>query len=143
MSVIQYYNVDHDKLKDIAVNIAKNSKIGDVICLHGDLGVGKTCFSKYFIQSLVGDTQDVTSPSFPLLQIYQSGSVNIWHFDLYRLKEKEEIYEIGIEDALFSAISLIEWPSIAIDLLPSKRIDIHMKFAKNDDHRDVFVAYSA
>jgi tRNA threonylcarbamoyladenosine biosynthesis protein TsaE len=127
--------VNLEELKIIACDLASNSKIGDVICLYGDLGVGKTQFSKFFIQALAGETTEVTSPTFPIVQIYKTNIADIWHFDLYRLKNREEIYEIGIEDANLYGISLIEWPEIVIDLLPNNRIDINIEYIDENNRK--------
>ena len=97
--------------EDLAQKLAVLAKIGDVIYLKGTLGMGKSSFARAFIRSL-SNTQnlEVPSPTFTLVQTYESLSKPVWHFDLYRLESPEEIDEIGIDEALSSAISLIEWP---------------------------------
>jgi tRNA threonylcarbamoyladenosine biosynthesis protein TsaE len=109
-----------------------------VICLKGDLGVGKTQFAKFFIQALNNTEVEVSSPTFNLVQIYESRVGDIWHFDLYRLTKAEEIYEIGLQQALDYGISLIEWPQIAQDLLPKSCLEINLSFNKdNENYRDI------
>ena len=92
---------------------------GDVIALKGTLGVGKTTFVRALIQMLTGKKTDVPSPTFTLLQTYDTPKFTIHHFDFYRLKNPEEAYEIGIEDAFESGVCLIEWPEKIANLLPS------------------------
>ncbi len=127
--------VNLDGLKNIAYEIASKAKIGDVICLSGDLGAGKTQFSKFFIQALTGEDTEVTSPTFPIVQIYKNNVADIWHFDLYRIEDRCELYEIGIEDAILYGISLIEWPETAIDLLPANRLEINIEYLDEINRR--------
>ena len=96
---------------DLAAQIAARTKVGDVILLQGDLGAGKTVFARAFIRALCDDPAlDVPSPTFTLLQTYDTPRGPVWHFDLYRLKDPEEIFELGWEDALAEGIVLVEWP---------------------------------
>jgi tRNA threonylcarbamoyladenosine biosynthesis protein TsaE len=104
--------------------LAEALRKGDVVALWGDLGAGKTTFARILIQTLVGKPIDVPSPTFTLVQIYDSLQGEIWHCDLYRLKEPEEIFEIGLEDAFYQAICLVEWPERLGNLLPQRRIDV-------------------
>ena len=95
----------------VAARLAAESRTGDIFLLEGDLGAGKTAFARAFIRSLTGDPdQEVPSPTFTLLQTYDTPRGEIWHFDLYRLKDPDEIYELGWEDAIADGILLIEWP---------------------------------
>ncbi|MCB2081464.1 MAG: tRNA (adenosine(37)-N6)-threonylcarbamoyltransferase complex ATPase subunit type 1 TsaE, partial [Rickettsiales bacterium] len=82
---------------------------------------------RFFIQALTHQDTDVTSPTFTLLQQYDCPKGEIWHYDLYRLKHREESYELAMEDAFMHAITLIEWPAIIEPLLPSERLDITLK----------------
>jgi tRNA threonylcarbamoyl adenosine modification protein YjeE len=130
--------LDLSMLQDIAEKIAAVVKIGDVICLKGDLGVGKTQFAKFFIQALSCSEVEVSSPTFGLVQIYDTRVGDVWHFDLYRLIKEEEIYEIGLQQALDDGISLIEWPQIVESLLPKQRLEINISFnAHHENYRDV------
>ncbi len=109
-----------------AQNFAPDLSAGDVICLYGDLGMGKSVFARGLIRALTATPQqEVPSPTFTLVQTYDSAQGEIWHFDLYRLQNPDEVYELGWEEALGSAISIIEWPTRLGDLLPPDRIDIH------------------
>jgi tRNA threonylcarbamoyladenosine biosynthesis protein TsaE len=139
MNFINSYDMlDLSGVQSIAEKIASTVKVGDVICLKGDLGVGKTQFAKFFIQALNNTEVEVSSPTFNLVQIYESRVGDIWHFDLYRLTKAEEIYEIGLQQALDYGISLIEWPQIAQDLLPKSCLEINLSFNKdNENYRDI------
>ena len=99
-----------EALCDFARAIAQNSNSGDIYLLQGDLGAGKSTFSRAFIRYLSGSDIDVPSPTFTLVQQYDTDKGLIWHFDLYRLEDSDEIYEIGWEEALSDGILLVEWP---------------------------------
>ena len=118
------FTLTQENLIILAQPLAKTLRKGDVVALWGDLGAGKTTFARTLIQTLVGKPVDVPSPTFTLVQIYDSLQGEIWHCDLYRLKEPEEIFEIGLEDAFYQAICLVEWPGRLENLLPQRRIDI-------------------
>jgi len=111
-----------DETKNLAVKIAATVDVGDVICLEGDLGSGKTTFSQFFIKSLIGSDNEVLSPTFNLVHPYDLPDKIIYHFDLYRLKSAAEAEEIGLYDALDSGVSIIEWPQIINDILPDDRL---------------------
>lgn len=115
---------DEDGTRDLAARIAPVLAAGDVIALAGTLGAGKTAFARALINALPGDSEDVPSPTFTLVQTYPRGALEIWHFDLYRLEDPEEAYELGIEDAFADAVSLIEWPDRLGRLMPAGRLVI-------------------
>ncbi len=122
---------EEDTLK-IAAQFAKTLKLGDIVALHGTLGVGKTAFTRGVIQTL-SDAKEVPSPTFTLLQTYDTAHFTLYHFDMYRLKSPEEAYEIGIEDAFADGVSFIEWPEKIGSLLPKKHIDVLIEI--KPDHR--------
>jgi tRNA threonylcarbamoyladenosine biosynthesis protein TsaE len=114
---------------EFANKLATQLLPGDVIALKGSLGAGKTTLSKYIINLLLREPTNVTSPTFQLLQIYNNNSSinSVYHYDLYRLKHSEEIYELAIDDALNDKnIVIIEWPEIIMHLLPKKTIEIEI-----------------
>jgi tRNA threonylcarbamoyladenosine biosynthesis protein TsaE len=94
----------------LATLVAELSQPQDVITLKGPLGVGKSEFARAFIRSLLGFETDVPSPTYTLVQTYDGDNTTLWHFDLYRLEAPEEVWELGLEEALLDGISLIEWP---------------------------------
>ncbi len=98
-----------EETKKTGRKLAHIARRGDVFALYGTLGMGKSVLARAFVQALCGQGE-VPSPTFTLLQTYEAPDFEIYHFDLYRLKSAEEIFEIGVEEALYSGVSLIEWP---------------------------------
>ncbi len=117
----------------IAAAVAKVCAAGDVIALSGVLGSGKTVFARGFVRALTGPDEEVPSPTFTLVQIYPADIGPIHHFDLYRLENAEEVWELGVEDAFAEGISLIEWPERLGVLLPADRLDIAFAPAEDGD----------
>ena len=107
----------------IAIEVEDMLSTPTVICLDGDLGAGKTAFSRAFIRHLLSDADMVVpSPTYNLVQTYHND--RIWHFDLYRLDNPEQLYDIGWEDALIANYCLIEWPERLGGLKPKNTVDI-------------------
>src|SRR6516225_3312779 len=117
-----------------ATRISALAATSDIIALKGDLGAGKTTFARGFVRAR-GCKEEVPSPTFTLVQIYELDSVAIWHFDLYRLKSPKEAWELGIEDAFIEGISLIEWPDRLGLLLPQRRLEITLLFGEQPEAR--------
>jgi len=120
----------------LAQAIARLARVGDVLALAGPLGVGKTAFARAFIRALGGE-EEVPSPTFTLVQLYELGTLTLYHFDLYRLERPEEAYELGIEEAFAEGVTLIEWPERLGPLLPPERLDVALAFAEESDARRV------
>jgi tRNA threonylcarbamoyladenosine biosynthesis protein TsaE len=119
---------DENATAALAARLAMLARPGDVIALKGELGAGKTSFVRAFIQARGGD-EDVPSPTFTLVQIYDLPGGAVWHFDLYRLRTPEEAWELGIEEAFDSGIALIEWPERLEMLLTPRRLLVTLDFA--------------
>ncbi len=119
----------------LARRVAAAARAGDVIALSGELGVGKTTFARAFLHARHADADEVPSPTFTLVQIYPAPDGAIWHFDLYRLTATVDAWELGIEDAFASGISLIEWPERLGPLLPAHRLEIRLEFGDRPDAR--------
>lgn len=134
---MKYALPDMSHTNGLALRIAEHLSIGDVILLQGDLGSGKTTFARHLIQHVLLTPEDVTSPTFTLVHTYTNAPFPIWHFDLYRLKSAHEAYELGIEDALNDAVSIIEWPEIIEHILPQERLVL--RFSDKDDRREVLI----
>lgn len=95
-----------------ARDLAQNLRPGDVVFLDGDLGMGKSVYARALIRALCNDPGlEVPSPTFTLVQTYDADMAPIWHFDLYRIKAPEDVYELGWDDALADGIVIVEWPS--------------------------------
>jgi tRNA threonylcarbamoyladenosine biosynthesis protein TsaE len=120
----------------LAARIAAVAAPGDIIALKGDLGTGKTAFARAFIRAR-GSLDEVPSPTFTLLQMYDVDPTVIWHFDLYRLRAPEDAWELGIEDAFTAGISLIEWPERLGLLLPERRLEITFAFGDGPGERRI------
>ena len=113
-----------------------NNQNTALYCLQGPLGAGKSVIARNIIRRLCNDeTLDVPSPTFTLYQIYDSPSGQLYHFDLYRLKSEEEIYELGFDEALASGIVFLEWPERVSSFLPSHYTAINITVP--DSHKRV------
>ena len=109
----------------LAQKFASFAKPGDVFALFGTLGMGKSVFARAFIKHLTA-VEEVPSPTFTLLQTYDAPDFEIYHYDLYRLKSAEEIFELNMEEAMACGVSLIEWPEKMGGYLPRKCIKINI-----------------
>lgn len=141
--MIKPIECDLAQLGDIASQLALSLKIGDIVCLYGDLGAGKTTFARAIIQALLPDIQDITSPTFNLVHVYDAKQFQIWHFDLYRLKNIKEIHNLAIDDAFRYGVSIIEWPEIIQDILPIGMIEIQLKFTNNPSTRLITIGQNS
>ncbi len=113
---------------------------GDVLLLDGDIGAGKTTFARALIRARLGNpAEDVPSPTFTLVQTY-AADVDIWHCDLYRLTDRQEVVELGLDDAFATAICLIEWPDRLGGDAPATALTCD--FAAHDDHHSLILSGS-
>jgi tRNA threonylcarbamoyladenosine biosynthesis protein TsaE len=107
------------------LSLAAHAEPGDIICLHGELGAGKTAFVKGFAEGMGVNPNKVNSPTFTLIHEYRDGKLPLFHFDAYRIKNTQEALEIGTEDYLYDVgICLIEWPEKIASLIPHEAIHI-------------------
>lgn len=119
-------------LPDAAATLAFGRRLGaqlapgDVVCLTGNLGAGKTTLARGAIEAWTGGAQEAPSPSYTLVQTYEGPRGELWHVDLYRLKRAEDAWELGLEEAFHSAACLIEWPERLEGQTPSDRLDIQL-----------------
>jgi tRNA threonylcarbamoyladenosine biosynthesis protein TsaE len=112
---------------------------GDTLLLQGDIGAGKSFFARALIQSLQTTPEDVPSPTFTLVQTYETRSGEIWHADLYRLSDPSEADELGLYDAFTKAICLIEWPDRLGNSTPKTAVTLTFETTQNDDERCVTI----
>ncbi|HBF76353.1 MAG TPA: tRNA (adenosine(37)-N6)-threonylcarbamoyltransferase complex ATPase subunit type 1 TsaE [Clostridiaceae bacterium] len=111
---------------NIGIKIGKQLKAGDILSLNGDLGAGKTYLTKGIAKGL-GVEDYITSPTFTILNEYE-GRIPLYHFDVYRINDVEEMYEIGFEEYLYgNGVCVIEWGSIVEEILPKDTINIKIK----------------
>lgn len=127
-----YLTESEEETLTLAKDLAKTLKCGQVVCLRGDLGVGKTVFAKGLCDVL-GVTEYVSSPTFTLVNEYEGAFCTVYHFDLYRIEDPDELYEVGFEEFVGgNGIAIIEWPERAEAMLPAKRIEIMLE--RNGDN---------
>jgi tRNA threonylcarbamoyladenosine biosynthesis protein TsaE len=99
-----------DATEALGRRLADLARPGDVILLDGPIGAGKSSLARAFIRARLGREEDVPSPTFTLVQVYEAEEAEIWHADLYRLTHPDEVWELGLDEAFSSAICLVEWP---------------------------------
>ena len=125
-----------NQTEELALKIQKKLKIGSIVFLYGEMGVGKTTFIKYLINNLQKENKqkqtEVTSPTFNLLNEYQIKQLKINHYDLFRLKTDEELKNLGIFEDSLNTITLVEWPQL-IKEKPKNLIELIFKY--EDDHK--------
>ena len=126
---------------DTAMSLAESSQKGDIYALTGDLGAGKTAFAKGFAAGL-GIKEPVVSPTFTILQIYESGRLPLYHFDVYRIGDVSEMDEIGYEDCFWGeGVSLVEWADIVSGIFPEEtiKVSIEKDLQKGADYRMITI----
>ena len=125
-----------NQTEELALKIQKKLKIGSIVFLYGEMGVGKTTFIKYLINNLQKENKlkqtEVTSPTFNLLNEYQINQIKINHYDLFRLKTDEELKNLGLFQDSLNTITLVEWPQL-IKEKPRNLIELIFKY--EDDHK--------
>lgn len=129
-----------------AAGLATLVQAGDVIALRGDLGAGKTTLARALIRAYGSPDEEVPSPTFTLVQIYEpcrAGAVPLWHFDLFRVALPEDALELGIEDAFTSGITLIEWPERLGPLLPAHRLELVLTPGPSPESRRLSISGTA
>lgn len=125
----------------LGVKLGREARAGQIICLCGDLGVGKTVFTQGFAEGL-GIVGPVNSPTFTIVQQYEDGRLPLYHFDVYRIGDVSEMDEIGYEDCFFGeGVCLIEWPQRIEELLPRRLtwVTIEKELEKGFDYRKISV----
>ncbi|WP_208347178.1 tRNA (adenosine(37)-N6)-threonylcarbamoyltransferase complex ATPase subunit type 1 TsaE [Pseudaestuariivita rosea] len=125
---------NEDATRKLAHIISSSIAVGDTILLQGDIGAGKTFFARALIKALIGPDEDVPSPTFTLVQIYQTETFEIWHCDLYRLTSPDEALELGLEEVFAEAVCLIEWPDRLGDAVPKECLTLRFQALDNGQH---------
>ena len=128
---------NEEETNALGLKLAAEAKPGMVIGLTGDLGVGKTSLSKAIARGL-GVTETITSPTFTIVKEYKSGRMPLYHFDVYRLTDPEELYELGYEEYFYGeGICLVEWADMVHEFLPEDTLHIEMCYGENENERIV------
>ena len=124
--------------KALALRIRENLQNGDIVLLKGEIGAGKSHFARSLIQAAMDKVEDVPSPTFTLVQTYDTLVGYIWHADLYRLSDQSEVFELGLIDAFGNNIVLIEWPDRLGYLEPQDALTIELVILENDKREVIF-----
>lgn len=123
----------------LGIQLGKLVNSGDIVCLTGDLGTGKTHITKGIAKGL-GITDNITSPTFTIVNEYENGRLKLNHFDVYRVSDPDEIYAIGFDDYIFSdAVCVIEWANYIEEILPEELLHILIEkdLSKGEDYRKI------
>jgi tRNA threonylcarbamoyladenosine biosynthesis protein TsaE len=131
---------DEAATQDLGRKLAASLLPGDALCLTGPLGAGKSTLARALIRALTTPDEEVPSPTFTLVQFYETADFALAHFDLYRLSDPDEAYEIGLDEALDGGVALIEWPQRLEGRLPATRLDIDIAL-DGDARRAVISAH--
>lgn len=126
---------------ELGRRVGETALPGDIICLNGDLGTGKTVFTKGVAAGL-GISEPVSSPTFTVMQIYEQGRLPLYHFDVYRIEDPDEMEELDYRDYFFgSGVTIIEWSQLVGELIPDSAVLVTLKkdLKKGYDYRLIYV----
>lgn len=126
-----------DETAEVAEELAQQLRPGDVILLSGPVGAGKSHFSRHLIKSILVEPEDIPSPTFTLVQTYETHNGELWHSDLYRIGSTTEIEELGLAEAFEGAICIVEWPDRLGPLTPRNALAIELSEGANEDSREL------
>ena len=130
--------------ENFSKKISKSLKSGDIIFLYGEIGAGKTTFARFLINHLEIQNgikkSHILSPTFNIVYEYEINNILIKHFDLYRLRSKDELNNLGIFDNTEDIITIIEWPEL-IDEKPLNRLELYFKYAENMEERNLEIYF--
>ena len=137
----QYISNSEEETVNIAKKFADKINKGNIICLYGNLGMGKSVFARSMIKQLTKNpNEEVPSPTYTLVQKYNSDKSEIYHYDLYRINDPEEIWELNWEEAVINSITIIEWPERLGYLLPDNYIRIEISHDSDKIHRIIKIS---
>ena len=126
---------DENESREFGIKLAGEIKAGDVIALVGELGTGKTTLTKYIAEGL-SVSEDVTSPTFTLINEYKSGKLPLYHFDAYRLAGAGELRDLGYEEYFFGeGVTVVEWADKVSELIPAESRTIRIAFSEGEYER--------
>ena len=134
-----YESFSCEETENLAAELAKKAQCGALFCLTGDLGAGKTAFARGFARGL-GISDDVTSPTFAIINVYQSGRLPLYHFDVYRIKSPAEMEDTGYEEYFYGdGVSLVEWADMIKELIPDNAIWVRINKCADANHRHITI----
>ena len=133
MKTYNFTSHNSEETMNFASNLASKLNVGDVVVLSGELGAGKTKFTEGFLKYF-GLDNEISSPTFSIVNEYKKDDLNIYHFDVYRLEDVDEFYAIGGEEYFYSGICIIEWGEIIEDALPQNCIRIYFEKDLSDEN---------
>ena len=137
---MEYISNSCEETEKIAYDFSMKLQSGDVVCMYGDMGVGKTAFVHGLAKGL-GINEPITSPTFTIVNEYY-GKFTLYHFDVYRIDDPDEMYEIGYDEYIDGdGVCVIEWPQLIDEILPEKRYNIHISknYDEHDDYRKIII----
>jgi tRNA threonylcarbamoyladenosine biosynthesis protein TsaE len=133
--------VDEAATRALASRLSSQLRQGDVVALSGDLGAGKTAFARAFIQALAEHQNamidEVPSPTFTIVQIYDELDPPVWHVDLYRLEDRSDAFELGLDEAYEDGITLIEWPDRLGEAFPADHLRMDFQIGASEGTRSL------
>ena len=131
---IVYIKNEHDT-EEFGMKLASSLESGDIVALIGDLGTGKTTLTKYIAKGL-GVTENIDSPTFNIVKEHKSGTIPLFHFDVYRLSSGDELLDIGADEYFYSdGVCIIEWADIVADVVPEKAKVIFIEYGEKQGER--------
>lgn len=133
--MLEFYVKSEKEVEELGLVLADKLGPGSVVALTGELGVGKTTFTKAIARGL-GITALLTSPTFTIIHEYRDGRLPLYHFDVYRIEDEEELYELGYEEYFYGdGVCVIEWADRIADFLPEDTIHIHIAYGEGENER--------
>ena len=131
-----------DETARLAIRLGAGLRAGDTLLLEGEIGAGKSHFARALILSRLAEPEDVPSPTFTIVQAYDLPDCELWHADLCRLGDPDQIVELGLLDAFQNAICLIEWPDRLDDLAPPEALTVRLENLDTSDRRDITLSWT-
>lgn len=128
-----------EDINDVAKMVVQELKNRRILLLFGDLGAGKTTLTRHIIKILGGDSTEVTSPTFNLQHIYNTKNHKVYHFDLYRIKSLEELFNLGVDEALTDGLLIFEWGELVEKYFNCEYLRLDIKFCKDSDKRKILL----
>ena len=138
---MKYESYCEEDTFQLGYQLGLKAKAGEIYCLNGDLGTGKTVFTKGFAKGL-GIDEPVSSPTFTIVQEYREGRIPFFHFDVYRIADIEEMEEIGYQDYFYGeGVCFVEWAELITELLPKNiiKISIEKELDRGFDYRKIVI----